>query len=432
MIIKRDEYLSKLISMKHNGMIKIVTGLRRSGKSYLLNELFRSHLIKEGVLNENIIHISFDNFSNNKMSDKELHNLLMSQIINDKMHYFILDEVQLIKGFEFVLMSLMKIKNVDIYITGSNSKFLSSNVITEFRGRGFPIHVWPLTYKEIHNFYKENYEEYKELLNNEKKYTDFENKVYELYSQYGGLPQVVIEKDVNIKKFIIKHIFENVYYNDILDKLKIKDKSIYSSILEILATNIGNITNPNKLHNTIKSKGIKISYDSIEKYINLLESSFIIHKVKRLDYKRSTIIDGSYKIYFCDLGIRNHLLSFLNESYGFVLENIIANELSANGIDLRVGQINTNIMENKIMKRESLEIDFIFNSSKTKYYLQSCYLMDNKETYEKETRSLRKINDSFKKYIINRFTLFGGNDKYGIENIEAIDLFLDINEFIKR
>lgn len=429
MIIKRDEYLDKLISLKHNGMIKIITGLRRSGKSFLLSELFFMHLKSQGILNENIIYLSFDDDENSKLLDsKELSRYLKSKIKNDQMYYFLLDEIQLVEGFEFVLISLMKIKNVDIYITGSNSRFLSTDIITEFRGRGFPIHIWPLSFSEIYNFYKENKINYPEILT--EGIVD-KNKIYSLINDYGSLPQVVIEKNISRKKEIIKNIFENVYINDVTERYKIESKSILKSILKVLALNIGNILNLNKLLNILHSNQIKITYETLDRYVTLLENAFLIYKVERLDYKNSKIVEGKNKIYFCDLGIRNYLLNYQKDDYGFVLENILSNEFSTRNLDLNVMQINTTIIENNKQVRKSYEIDFVFNSSGKKYYIQLCYSMEEKETYDRELRPLLLIKDFFKKMIVTKSSQYNGINEKGVENINLFNILLEMKKYIE-
>ena len=430
MKILRNQYLDKLISLKHNGMIKIVTGLRRVGKSYLLNKLFFEHLLKSGVDRTNIISLSLEGIESEKFKNNvDFYNFLKKQIRNDEMHYFIIDEIQAIKNFEKALMSLMKFENVDIYVTGSNSKFLSSDIITEFRGRGYVIHISPLSYKEIFDFYLKNSDEYIELISNDKMQQSW--KIYELYEQYGGLPKVVLAKTIIEKKELIKSYFENIYYNDIFERYKIKNKTLFESIVQIIAKNIGNILNLNKIQKLMESEYNHLNYETVERYVKILEEAFLIYKVNRYDYKNSKIIKGYAKYYFSDLGIKNHIVGFNNIGHGFTMENMISNTLKLNNADLKVGYILTSTLdENKKIIRTEKEIDFICNYNSKIFYIQSCYDLNRKETHDREIKAFNSSKNDFKKIILTESKGMIGITEKGIHIIYILDFLMNMKKIL--
>lgn len=413
MEIKRNIYLNKLISKKHNGLIKVVTGIRRCGKSYLLFNLFKKHLLAEGVDTRHIIEIAFDSFENKKFRDPEvLYPYMKEQIQDEDMYYVLLDEVQLLDEFEAVLNSLIRMKNVDIYVTGGNAHFLSKDVITEFRGRGDEVHMYPLSFAEFMSVYsgtKEN--------------------GWREYVVYGGLPLVLNFKAPEEKITFLKALFEETYISDIVDRHKIRNRAELEELLNILSSAIGSLTNPTKLSATFKSmKQKSISAGTIKNYIDYLCDSFLIDSAIRYDIKGKKYIDTPVKYYFTDMGLRNARLNFRQLEETHAMENVIFNELKLRGFNVDVGVIEINSTNEKGNRvRKQLEIDFVCNKGSKRYYIQSAYAMPDQAKMEQEQRSLMLTGDAFKKIIITKDSPGPYYNEDGVLVMNIFDFLLDEN-----
>lgn len=379
--IKRDVYLNRLISRKENGLIKIITGIRRCGKSYLLNEIFVNHLKESGVKEDHIIKLALDREENKKYHDSKLLNEYIHFNIKDKnMHYVILDEIQLVEGFEFVLNGLLYEKNIDVYVTGSNSKFLSSDIITEFRGRGDQVHVFPLSFAEFVSAYNgDKYEAWNE------------------YVTYGGLPLILSKKNDEEKSQYLKDEFEKTYIKDIIERNNIQRVDVLDSIINMLASAVGSLTNPQKMYDTFRSYGEKeLSLNTVNSYIRNIEDSFIVNKSNRYDIKGKKYIQTPQKYYFTDIGLRNARLNFRQQEENHIMENIIYNELLLRGYNVDVGVVE--LREGNL--RKQLEVDFVCNQGSKRYYIQVALNLDTQEKTQQESKSLNNIGDSFKKIIV--------------------------------
>ena len=383
----RENYIAKLSNLKHNGLIKIVTGLRRVGKSYLLFNLYRQHLIKNGVQENQIIDIQLDSFAHRKYRKAETLYEFVENIAkqDSQMHYVMIDEVQMLEDFVDVLNGFLHIKNLDVYVTGSNAKFLSSDIVTEFRGRGVQIHLQPLTFKEI----KSNSSE--EI-----------STLWRDYIYYGGLPMVVLESEKTRKTEILQELLQETYLSDIKNRNNIKNDAELEELFSLLASNIGALTNPNKLANTfISEKKVKISHNTIKTYIDYFIDSFLISRAIRYDIKGKKYIDTPFKYYFADLGLRNALLNFRQVEPTHIMENIIYNHLLGEGYKVDVGCI-THYQKDSYGKttRSTLEVDFVCNKGSERLYIQSAYSLPDEEKIRQEQRSLTLTNDSFVKMIL--------------------------------
>ena len=379
--IRRDLYLNKIINRRENGLIKIITGIRRCGKSYLLDPLFKNYLLADGVKEDHIIKLELDRVENEKYRDSRALNEYIRSLIKDKdMYYVILDEIQLVKGFEFVLNGLLYEKNIDVYVTGSNSKFLSSDIITEFRGRGDQIKVNPLSFAEfLSAFNGDKYEAWNE------------------YVTYGGMPLILSKKNDEEKSQYLKELFEQTYIKDIVERNNIQRIDILDSLINMLASSVGSLTNPQKLFDTFKSNGEKeLSLNTINSYIADIEDSFIVNKSTRYDIKGKKYIQTPQKYYFSDIGLRNARLNFRQQEENHLMENIIYNELLIRGYNVDVGVVEVR----EEGKRKQLEVDFVCNLGNKRYYIQSALNLDTKEKTIQESRSLNNIGDSFKKIIV--------------------------------
>ena len=390
MEIKRDRYLNLLISKKHNGLIKVITGMRRCGKSYLLFTLFKDYLLSEGIEKNHIIEIAFDAYENKQYRDLDvLYPYLKEQIKDDGMYYVLLDEVQLLGEFEAILNSLTRMKNVDVYVTGSNARFLSKDVITEFRGRGDEVHMYPLSFAEFMSVYPGTKQD-----------------GWNEYMLYGGLPLVLSFTTPDQKIAFLKSLFEETYISDIVGRHNIRNKAELEELLNILSSAIGSLTNPEKLSATFRSvKNKKISSATIRKYIDYLCDSFLIDSAVRYDVKGKKYIDTPVKYYFTDMGLRNARLNFRQLEETHSMENIIFNELKIRGFNVDVGviiQYDTNEKGNSI--RKQLEIDFVCNKGSKRYYIQSAYAIPDQAKMEQEQRSLMLTGDFFKRIIITKDT----------------------------
>lgn len=388
MMIKRDAYLNRLISKKHNGLIKVITGMRRCGKSYLLFNLFKEHLLEQGAPKNHIIEIAFDAFENKRYQDPYvLMPYLKEQITDEGQYYVLLDEVQLLGEFESVLNSLIRMENVDVYVTGSNAHFLSKDVITEFRGRGDEVHMFPLSFAEFMSVYPGTKQD-----------------GWNEYMLYGGLPLVLRFKTPEEKINFLKSMFEETYISDIVGRHKIRNRAELEELLNILSSGIGSLTNPSKLSATFKSvKQKTISKNTIGNYIDYLCDSFLIDSAVRYDIKGRKYIDTPVKYYFTDMGLRNARLNFRQLEETHTMENILFNELKIRGYNVDVGVIVVNGTDSKgSSTRKQLEIDFVCNKGSKRYYIQSAYAMPTQEKMEQEQRSLMLTGDGFKKIIITK------------------------------
>ena len=403
--------MNKLISKKHNGLIKVVTGMRRCGKSYLLFNLFKEYLVNEGVNENHIIEIAFDSFENRKYRDPEvLFPYLMEKIADNEMYYVLLDEVQMLDDFESVLNSLGRKKNVDVYVTGSNAKFLSKDIITEFRGRGDEVHMYPLTYSEFMSVYDGDKQE-----------------GWRDYVLFGGIPLVLGFETADQKSDFLKSLFEETYISDITGRNNIRNKAELEELLNILSSAIGTLSNPSKLSATFKSvKNKSISKDTIIKYIDYLKDSFLIDSAIRYDIKGKKYINTPSKYYFTDLGLRNARLNFRQVEETHAMENIIFNELKVRGYNVDVGVVVMNEVDKNGKKiRKQLEVDFVCNKGSKRFYIQSAYALPDKEKMEQEKRSLVNTGDGFKKIIITKDAVAPLYNDEGILVMSVYDFLLN-------
>lgn len=411
MKIKRDVYLNKLIRKKKNGLIKVVTGVRRCGKSYLLFRLFHDHLLDAGVPKDHIIEVALDDRSNKALRDPDATLQYVKENIRDKKDYYIvLDEVQYLNEFEDVLNSLLHIRNVDIYVTGSNSKFLSSDVITQFRGRGDEIHVYPLSFLEYTSAWQGTLEE-----------------AWDDYLVYGGLPLILSMEAQEDKAEYLRSLFQKVYISDIVERHSVRNKAELDELVDVLASAIGSYTNQNKLAKTFKStKGKTISDKTIKNYIDYLIDSFLISKATRYDIKGRKYIGSPSKYYFEDVGLRNARLGFRQVEPTHLMENVIYNELRIRGYHVDVGVVE-HYATNEDGKRgkKQLEVDFVATRGSEKYYLQSAFAMPTADKMNQERRSLLSIPDSFRKMIIVGDNIKVRRDENGIITVGLRNFLLD-------
>ena len=380
--IKRDIYLNKLISRKDNGLIKIITGIRRCGKSYLLDPLFKNYLLDSGIKEDHIIKLELDKEENKKYHDPhELNQYIKSQIKDKSMYYILLDEIQMTTDFESVLNSFLYERNLDVYVTGSNSKFLSSDIITEFRGRGDEIKVFPLSFSE----YVETFKGDKQDAWNE-------------YVLYGGLPLILSKKTDEEKSQYLKELFTQTYIRDIVERNNVQRIDVLDSIINMLASSVGSLTNPKKIYDTFVSNGEKeLSSNTVSSYIKYIEDSFIVNKSDRYDVKGKKYISTPQKYYFSDIGLRNARLNFRQQEENHIMENIIYNELVFRGYNVDVGVVE---VRDKNKCRRQLEVDFVCNLGNKRYYIQSALNLETREKTLQEERPLMNINDNFKKIIV--------------------------------
>lgn len=425
MLFKRNLYLDKLISKKDNGLIKVITGIRRCGKSILLFELYNEYLNSIGILDENIVKISLDDVSNIKYRNPfELDKFIREKALkNGEKLYVFIDEVQLVVetqnpyilnaedkiGFVHVLLGLMKLQNVDIYVTGSNSKMLSTDILTEFKGRSDEIKVNPLTYKEFCDAYQGD-----------------KKDCWNQYFVYGGMPFLLSLTTHQEKSKYLKNLFSQTYISDVIERYKLRgNKEVLEDILNILSSNIGSLTNPSKLSNTFKSeKKLEISPSTISLYIDYFIDAFILNKANRYDVKGKKYIHTPIKYYFSDIGLRNALINFRQTEENHIMENIIYNELIVRGFDVDVGIVEYNYKDHlNRSQRTQFEIDFIANSGNQRYYIQSALSVANEEKRQQEINSLKRIPDSFKKIVVIKDDIIPWYDEYGI-------LYIGIEKFL--
>ena len=380
-IIERNDYLNKIIARRENGLIKVLTGIRRCGKSYMLNIIFYNYLIESGVKDDHIIKLALDREENKKYHNSKLLNeYIFSKIIDSDMYYVLIDEIQLTEGFEFVLNGLLYEKNIDVYVTGSNSRFLSSDIITEFRGRSDEVRIYPLSFAEFVNVFDgDRYEAWNE------------------YVTYGGMPLILKQRTDEQKSKYLTSLYDLTYKKDIVDRNNIDKPDVLDTLINILASSVGSLTNPQKIYNTFVSNGITdISKNTIISYIDYLLDAFLIEKAERYDVKGKKYIQTPQKYYFADIGLRNAKLNFRQQEENHLMENIIYNELLIRGYNVDVGVVETREGNN----RKQLEVDFVCNQGNRRYYIQSALNLDTPEKTLQETKSLNNIGDSFKKIIV--------------------------------
>jgi len=429
MIIRRDTYLEQLCIRRNNGLIKVITGIRRAGKSYLMNELFYDWLLENGVDRKHIVRFAFDSADDlsllgvnlldvhgaaNMVEPNKFMEYINEQIVEDEEYVLLLDEVQLLGNFEAVLNGYLRKRNLDIYVTGSNSKFLTSDILTEFRGRGDEIHVYPLSFSEFFSIYDGSSEE-----------------AFDNYSIYGGLPLVALMNTDSQKAIYLKTQMENLYLNDIAKRYNLQGDSNIAEVLDIMASGISTLVNPKRISDTFKSvKKVSISSDTVRKYIGYLEESFLVKTVKRYDVKGRKLIDTPFKIYFEDIGLRNVRLDFRQIEQTHIMENIIFNELRIRGYTINVGDVEvrrTNANGEQVRVRK--EIDFIASKGSKKYYIQSAYAIPDEEKRKQETEGFDYINDSFKKIVIVDGGMKARRDEKGYMVIGIREFLLNPESF---
>ena len=425
MEISRDLYLEKLIKRKHNGSIKVITGIRRCGKSYLLNTIFYRHLLESGVEENRIVRFAFDSADDlarigenliqmerekRGVDPEKFMDYIRSKVTDNGMYYLLLDEVQLLDCFEAVLNGYLRKENLDIFVTGSNAKFLSKDIITEFAGRGDEIHMYPLNFAEFMSVYKGD--RYQGLAE---------------YMLYGGIPQVVLREGSDEKAELLQRLFREIYMNDIFKRNRVKNTGELEDLMNILSSSIGSLTNPEKLKNTFRTvKKSRITSNTIKKYLDYFEDCFLIEGAQRYDIKGKAYIETPRKYYFSDLGLRNARINFRQFEQTHSMENVIYNELRMRGyhVDVGVVPIAEKNGEGKV-SRKQLEVDFVCNLGSSRYYLQSAYSLPDEEKRAQETRPFRKIEDSFKKIIVTKDPVARNYDEFGILTVNIYDFLLD-------
>lgn len=411
MEIKRELYLNKLIKRECNGLVKVITGIRRCGKSYLLFNLYHDYLIKKGIGQDHLIEIALDDIMNDELREpKALYNHIKAQIEDNEQYYLFLDEIQYVGNFSDLVNGLSHIRNLDVYVTGSNSKFLSSDILTEFRGRGDEIHVNPLSFSEFCSVFDGSV-----------------SQAWKEYYTYGGLPQILMRDDDEMKAEYLSSLLQKVYISDIVDRNRIKNENELEELVNILASSVGSLTNPAKLTRTFRSvKNSKITEKTIKKYLGYLTDAFLMDKAKRYDVKGKKYIETPSKYYFTDIGIRNAQLNFRQQEENHIMENIIFNELKIRGYRVDVGVVEiteTNAAGKRTQK--GLEIDFIATKGNNKYYIQSAFDMPYEAKERQEKRSLLKTRDSFKKIIVVKDDIKLKRDDSGITTMGIFDFLLN-------
>lgn len=413
MEIKRDEYVRLLESKMGNGLIKVVTGLRRSGKSYLLFDLFKKHLIDSGVKEKHVIEIDLESRLNKELRnpDNMIHFVKSITDKDESLHYLLIDEIQNLNEFEDVLNTFLHFKNLDVFVTGSNSKFLSKDVITEFRGRGDEVHVYPLSFREFMGAY--NGDIYKGWAD---------------YYTYGGLPYTLHLKSEKEKISYLEKLFEETYLVDIIERNGVGKSGEFEDLLNVLASSISSLTNPPKIKNTFKSQlNSNISDNTVRQYIEYMEEAFLISKAQRYDVKGRKYIGSPVKYYFEDLGLRNARIGFRQIEENHIMENIIYNELRLRGFNVDVGMVRSRAMRDGKQENKQLEVDFVANQGSKRYYIQSAFQMDSVEKIEQERASFRTIQDSFKKIFIVRDVINVQRDNDGFTTMSIFDFLLNDN-----
>ena len=413
MDIKRDLYLQKLIDRQHNGLIKVVTGVRRCGKSYLVFNLFYNYLKSNGVDDRHIIQVNLENRRNKKLRNPDtLLEYIDSQFVDQQMHYILLDEVQMVDEFEDVLNSYLGVPNADVYVTGSNARFLSKDVITKFRGRGDEVKVYPLSFAEFMTAFNGS----KQLGLDE-------------YMTFGGLPLILSYKTEEQKSEYLKNLFEETYIKDIKERYQIRHEEEFEELINIISSSIGSLTNPTKLSKTFKSvKHVTIDQETIKNYLEYLCDSFLVSKAMRYDIKGKKYIDTPSKYYFTDMGLRNARINFRQDEKTHLMENVIYNDLLIRGFNVDVGVVPVVTRdENGKQMRSQLEIDFVCNQGSKRYYIQSAFRINDEEKRQNEQAPLTKVNDSFKKIVITGEESLVHRNEQGITTISIYDFLLNPN-----
>ena len=425
MEIRRDLYLDRLIRRKNNGLVKVVTGIRRCGKSYLLNNLFYRHLLENGVDAGHIIRFAFDSGDDLHLIGENLVQMkrerrgaepekfmvyIRSRIVDDGVYYLLLDEIQMLDCFEAVLNGYLRKDNIDVYVTGSNARLLSKDIATEFAGRGDKIHMYPLSFAEFMTVYDGD------------KYMGLSE-----YMLYGGIPMVVLREGREEKAVALQNLFSEIYIRDITSRHNVRNIGELEELLDILSSSIGSLTNPEKLKNTFRSvKKSRITSATIKKYLDYLEDSFLIDAAERYDIRGKAYIETPRKYYFSDLGLRNARINFRQLEETHSMENVIYNELRMRGFSVDVGVVQiAERDQNGKMIRKQLEIDFVCNLGSSRYYIQSAYSLPDEAKRTQEIRPFRKIDDSFKKIIITKDIIHPYYDDYGILTVSIYDFLLD-------
>ena len=411
-MIKRDIYLNRLIERRENGLIKAVTGIRRCGKSYLLFKLYYQYLLASGIDASRIIRIPLDDEEYEELREsKRLSAYIKERLTDDDMWYIFLDEVQLCSGFEAVLNGLNRRENVDIYVTGSNSKFLSSDVLTEFRGRGDEVRVYPLSFSEYLSAHPgDKYEAWND------------------YYTYGGLPLILSRNSDELKSRYLIDLCRELYLKDIEERNRLRGDHVMEALVNVLASAVGSLTNPSKLANTFASNGIPVSDKTVSAYIGYLLDAFFISRAERYDIKGKKYIASPYKYYFTDVGLRNAQLNFRQQEENHIMENIIYNELLVRGFNVDVGVVDYSQRdENGKSIRKRLEVDFICNKGSKRYYIQSAFAIPDEEKMKQEKSSLVRIGDSFKKMIVVKDNIKLWRNEEGIVVMGIMDFLLDPN-----
>ena len=412
MEIKRDFYLNKLIRKQNNGMVKVITGIRRAGKSYLLDPIFKQHLLEQGVPSDHIIRLDLDSVENERYAEQmKLYQYVMDRVKDEERYYVLLDEIQEVDGFVSVLNSFLRKPNLDVYVTGSNSKFLSSDIITEFRGRGDEVRVYPLSFQEFMSVYDGNRIE-----------------GLDKYLTFGGLPRVVLAETEEDKREYLRAQKDNVYINDVIERNHVRNPEELTTLVEIISSSVGSLTNPMKLAKTFISKGEKISDKTVASYLSYLEDAFLIEKARRYDVKGKKYIDSPVKYYFVDTGIRNSLLNYRQTEPNHLMENVIFTELMRRGFSVDVGVVEKRELgEDGKKDYKQYEIDFVVNRGSKRYYLQSVYRMDSEQKRNQELQSFRSVDDSFQKFLITYDNMPSWQDEEGINHLNIYDFLLDDN-----
>ena len=409
--VSRKEYISRLDEKRGNRMVKVITGIRRSGKSYLLFNLFRRHLTSRGVEGNHIIALALDEFENRQYQSPEaLYRYVMERVKDNEMYYVLLDEIQLVPEFEAVLNGFLHRDNMDVYVTGSNSRFLSSDIITEFRGRGDEIRVSPFRFADVCTLYDEQ----PEIL-------------LSRYYRYGGMPQVWQTEVPYEREQYLKNLFENVYLSDIIHRYHLRGVEELGILVDVLASSVGSLTNTLKIQNTFKSERHSgVSANTLNSYIAYLKDAFLLSEARRYDIKGRQYISAQQKYYFADLGLRNARLQFRQQDDGHLMENMLYNELVSRGFSVDVGIVPTMEKdENAKMKRRQYEIDFVANSGSKRYYIQSAFEIPSGDKRLQETQSFRRIGDGFKRIIVQNGLVVPWHDDDGVLTISLIDFLLN-------
>lgn len=427
----RPLYLNELIRKQHNGMVKVITGVRRCGKSYLLFNLFYNYLKQQGINDDHIISMAMDDIEYKVFRNPEkLYYYIKERLIDKGMYYVLLDEVQLVENFEEVLNSLLKKQNVDVYVTGSNARFLSKDIITEFRGRGDQVHVYPLSFSEFWEFYRHKHggTVYPMSFPFHSELADM-NVAWQEYITYGGMPgQVTIENEQD-KSNYLKNLFDETYFKDIVERNKIRNEAEMEELMEIIASDIGSLTNPLKISNTFKSeKKVSVHQETIKNYLDYFEDAFLLSKAKRYDIKGKKYINTPMKFYFTDVGLRNALLNFRQIEETHLMENIIYNELLIRGYNVDVGVVDQYYTDDNNQRRQKkLEVDFVCNRGSNRIYIQSALSIPDKKKMDQEQASIVRIKDSFRKIIIVKDGISHNNEE-GIYIMNLFDFLLKTNE----